>query len=358
MPGEPFGKPPAEKGTVPFFSATIAAIVLAKKRDSPRRFSQFAWVSCLAAFVVAWLGCDHAPATQSGKPVIAVSIFPVANLVEQLTDGWAEVATLLPASASPHDVEITPDQMRQVARADLLVVVGMGLDPWAEKAAEAADSTRIQVLRFSDLIAASGTTSPSENHLGRGGQSPFVPDHLATVPAPQKGTVPAGSRAAKEDARNPRPQNNHLWLDPVLTIKFVEALSRRLKERYSEHAAAIQAAADKLLADLHQLDREYAEQLGAVRKILVRLTDIELTPGGEVTPDRIREALEAMQKYKLKVLYAETEFPDQIIQRLHDETGVQVLTLDPQGNPAVDGYRTYQEMMRSNLKTLVKGQSE
>ncbi len=33
-----------------------------------------------------------------------------------------------------------------------------------------------------------------------------------------------------------------------------------------------------------------------------------------------------------------------------------MLTLDPEGNPAVDGYRTYQEMMRTNLQTLVKGQ--
>jgi SAM-dependent methyltransferase len=34
----------------------------------------------------------------------------------------------------------------------------------------------------------------SENRPQRGGQSPFVPDHLAMVPAPQKGTVPGGSR--------------------------------------------------------------------------------------------------------------------------------------------------------------------
>ena len=150
-----------------------------------------------------------------------------------------------------------------------------------------------------------------------------------------------------------------------------------LKRRYPPHAAAIQAAADKLLADLRRLDRQYAEQLAKVpeRKLItfhnafdriadryhlhvvVRLTDIELSPGGEVTPDRIREALAAIAKYKLKVLYAEPEFPDQVVARLRDETGVTVLRLDPEGNPAVAGYRTYQEMMRSNLKTLVKGQS-
>jgi ABC-type Zn uptake system ZnuABC Zn-binding protein ZnuA len=298
------------------------------------RGALWAW---LALFLVAAGGCARAREASRGKPVIAVSIFPLASLVEQLTGDWAEVVTLLPASASPHNPSFTPDQLRAVARADVLIVVGMGLDPWAEKAATAAESP--PVLRFSDLI---------------------------------------GGEANKSDP----PRNNHLWLDPVLTIEFVEALSARLKERYPDHAAGIQSAAERLLADLRRLDREYAEQFAAVPRkdlitfhnafdliaeryhlnILVRLTDIETSPGGEVTPDKIREALEAITKFKLKVLYAETEFPDQAIRRLRDETAdetsVDVLLLDPQGNPAVEGYRTYQQMMRSNLKTLVKGQSE
>jgi ABC-type Zn uptake system ZnuABC Zn-binding protein ZnuA len=289
------------------------------------------WVR-LALFLVAAGGCEHAHEASGRKPVIAVSIFPLASLVEQLTGDWAEVVTLLPASASPHNPSFTPNQVRTVAGADVLIVVGMGLDPWAERAATAESPP---VLRFSDLI---------------------------------------GGEAKKSDP----PRNNHLWLDPAFTIEFVEALSGRLKERYPDHATGIQSAAERLLADLRRLDREYAEQLAAVPRkdlitfhnafdliaeryqlnILVRLTDIEISPGGEVTPDKIREALEAIKKYKLKVLFAETEFPDQVIRRLSDETGVDVLLLDPQGNPAVDGYRTYQQMMRSNLKTLVKGQSE
>jgi zinc transport system substrate-binding protein len=294
----------------------------------------FPWL-CVAVFLAAAGGCDRgAPNGSVGKPVIVASIFPLANLAEQLTGDWADVVLLLPASESPHHAELTPDKTRQLALADFAVVVGMALDPWAEKAIEAAGNKRLRVVRFSDLIA--GDASP-------------------------KGTTPS---------------NNHLWLDPVLTSKFVQAFSEQLMQRYPDHATTISAAAERLLGDLHQLDREYADQLAAVPErrlitfhnafdliaerygleIVVRLTDIELSPGGEVTPERIREALEAIRKYKLKVLYAEPEFPDQVIARLHEETGADVLQLDPQGNPAVEGYRTYQEMMRSNLKTLVKGQ--
>jgi zinc transport system substrate-binding protein len=301
-----------------------------------------AWV-CVAVLLAAAGGCDRHSAASGGKPVIVASIFPVANLVEQLTGDWADVVSLLPASESPHHAELTPDQLRRLAHADFVVVVGMGLDPWAEKGVEALGAEQLRVVRFADLIG-SGESAKSS--------------------APGDGGHP------------PAASNNHLWLDPVLTSKFVQAFSEQLKQRYPDHAAAIASAAERLLGDLHRLDREYAEQLAAVPErrlitfhnafdliaerygleIVVRLTDIELSPGGEVTPERIREALEAIKKYKLKVLYAEPEFPDQVIARLHEETKADVLQLDPQGNPAVEGYRTYQEMMRSNLRTLVKGQ--
>jgi zinc transport system substrate-binding protein len=299
--------------------------------------------SLCAAIVLSGRGCDRAQPARDRKTLIVASIFPIANLVEQLTGDWADVAPLLPASQSPHDAEMPPDQLRLLARADTVVVVGLGLDPWAEKAVAAIGDKRQNVVRFCDLIAGPATNKSS---------------------------------SSRETASQSEPKNNHLWLDPALTIKFVEALSAQFKERYPEHSDSIAAAAGRLTADLHRIDREYADQLAAVPEkrlitfhnafdliaerygleIVVRLTDIELSPGGEVTADRIRDALDAIHKYKLKALYAEPEFPDQVIARLHEETGAEVSVLDPQGNPSGEGYRTYQEMMRSNLATLVKGQ--
>jgi CubicO group peptidase (beta-lactamase class C family) len=48
------------------------------------------------------------------------------------------------------------------------------------------------------LVAGENKFLP-ENRLGRGGRSPFVPDHLSMVPAPQTGTVPGGSGENKPD---------------------------------------------------------------------------------------------------------------------------------------------------------------
>lgn len=284
----------------------------------------------LLALIGSWFGCaPRALPTPGAKPVIGVSIFPLASLVRQLTGEWADVVTLLPAEASPHNVELTADQVRQLDRAQLLVVVGAGLDPWAERAATAMNSSRLEVFRFADLLT-----------------------DLKLV-------------------------NNHLWLDPVLTRQFVAALSDKLQRQFPARADSVRAAAKKLDDDLKKIDDDYRAGLASVPQrdlitfhnafdliasryglnVVVRLTDIEASPGGEVTPDKYREAVDAVQKHKLKTLYAEPEFPSQVIEALRRQTGAEVLVLDPQGNPAVDGYRTYQDMMRTNLKTLIEGQS-
>ncbi len=297
-----------------------------------RRSSIFVILLLLLALAGAWSGCAPAPSGgTTGKPVIGVSIFPLASLTRQLVDDWADVVTLLPADASPHNVELNADQVRELNRANLLVVVGSGLDPWAEQAAAATRRSGLKIVRTADM--------------------------------------------APDSARDPA--NNHLWLDPVITREFVARLAEQLEQQYPAHAEQIRQAAKSLDGDLKQLDDDYRRELSAAPEknlitfhnafdltaqryglnIVVRLTDIEISPGGEVTPDRFREAVDAVRKYKLKTLYAEPEFPAEVIEALRRQTGARVLVLDPQGNPNVAGYRTYQEMMRSNLKNLVSGQS-
>ncbi len=297
-----------------------------------------------------------------GKPVIAVSIFPVASLVEQLTGDWAEVTTLLQPGASEHEGEFTPDQVRRLNRADLLIVVGMNLDPWAEQAAQHAER-KLPIWSMADLL---GSRADVDN------LHPVSEAGADSRPPRSGGDEQAGKRPPPE----PGPPNNHLWLDPVLARRFVAALAGKLAERYPAHGDAIRAAAEKLNDDLKELDAEYREQLALVPQhelitfhnafdliarrygltVVAHLTDIDLLPGGEVPPDRFMEAVRAIRQYKLNAVYAEPEFPDVVLNSIHRETGVELLQLDPLGGPRQPGYQTYQEMMRSNLKALVKGQ--
>jgi ABC-type Zn uptake system ZnuABC Zn-binding protein ZnuA len=318
--------------------------------------------------------------------------------VGQLTDGWADVVTLLPDGASEHAFEMTADQVRQLSRADLLVLVGNGLDSWAEpKSGMTADSKLPTVLRMGDLIGNLGEgkdlTSPGTTRTGASDSDKGKVDPPAATPAKSDasnaGATIASSVADLDSERNvtrrgppPAPvpdatgPNNHLWLDPVLARRFVTVFASQLSARYPQHRGEIEKAAVRLSAELQDLDQKYRSELAAVRRrelitfhnafdliahrygliVVARLTDIDSDPHGGITPDSYLAAIKAINKYNLMAIYSEPEFSAQEISSIQRETAVEVLTLDPLGGPSVDGYRTYQEMMQSNLKTLVKGQ--
>jgi zinc transport system substrate-binding protein len=290
---------------------------------------------CLVAALL--FACDHKlPAgPAAGRPVIIVSIFPVQSLVQQLTGDWADVQSLMPPGGNPHDFEPVASQIAPLSRADMLIVIGLKFDPWAERAGAQVGQPGMDVLRMADLI---------------------------------------GAGAA---AQSSAPANQHLWMDPVRTIRFVEALAPTLQKKYPAHSAEIARRQQTLVAELRSMDAQFRQELSAVREkklisyhnaydllaeryglaVVAHLTDIDLAPGGEVTPGELVQTIEAVKRFHLKVVYAEPTFPGRAMERIQQQAGVKVLALDDLGGPTVLGYDSYQALLRSDVKTLVEGQS-
>ena len=238
---------------------------------------------------------------------VVISIHPLASLVGELTGDEANLFTMLPQGGSPHGFEITPDLMRKLGEADLLIMVGMSLDPWAEKAAKNSGKSGLVIHRFADLIEAYKKTKPQ----------PLAEDAVL---------------AARTKA----------------TLDKLDAL-------HAKYQAATATLKTKELVTFHNAFDLLAERYGM--KVVAHLTEMDLPTGAEVTPRHLREARDAVIKHKLKTLYAEPAYPDTALTAIAEATGVKVLRLDDLGGADREGYRTYFEMMESNLRVLMEGQS-
>ena len=245
------------------------------------------------------------------KPVIVASIFPIGSLIEGIVGDSAEVKVMLPTGGSPHGFDLTPAVLRMVSEADALVFVGLSLDPWAEKAAKNARKEKA-VLRFAELLKSSESD-----------EEEFVPGRL----------------------------------DPPLPPLVVrrQALIAKLDALHKRCEAELSKVKTKELVTFHNAFDLLAERYGL--KVVAHLTEMDLPTGAEVTPGALTEARAAVKKHGLKVLYAEPQYPDSALRAIQEATGVTILKLDDLGGPDRPGYRTYFEMMESNLKTLMAGQS-
>lgn len=330
------------------------------------------WIwAVLATAAVGLSGCGgepEQPAARTGPLRIVTSIFPLQSLVTQMTGAAAEVEVLMPPGANPHNFAPTPADLAKLADADVLVVVGLALDPWAERAAAAVGGAgRLKVLRFADLVAITPQveTEHADGHHHEHGHA-----HAPGSPA-------HGEPGHVHGPECVHAANAHPWLEPALTAQFVTELSIQLAALRPELGPTLKPAATVLAEDITQLDAQFREKLRGVPvkklvtfhnafdqmaaryglEVVDHLVDIELAPGGEVTSGDLVQAIEAIREHGLKVIYAEPQFPAKVIDRLRDETGVTVLTLDPEGSPQRPGYETWQAMMKSNVKTLAEGQA-
>jgi len=356
----------------------------AGRRRRPDRWAAAVAIGVAAVVVAAAAGCGsrEEPAEAGGPPRVAVSIFPLASLVQDVLPPEAEVTLLLPPGRSPHGFEPQADRVAELARADVLVVNGLGLDAWAEDAASAV-APGIEVLRLAVLVGRSGGAGHhghehgDDDHDAHGharDDHGYAEDHGdGDGPDAAESDDPAPADGHGHDHSGPNP---HLWLDPILADHFVRRLADDLAARYPDHAGAIRLRAAELRDELASLDAGYREAAAemptrelvtfhnafdvlAARyglEVVAHLTPVELSPGGEVPPGRLGDAIEAIRSRGLGVVYAEPQFPDRAVEALRQETGVRVLRLDPLGDPTVAGYRDYSAMMRSNLAVLIEGQ--
>jgi zinc transport system substrate-binding protein len=284
---------------------------------------------------------------------VVASIYPLAALAAEVVGSAGEVVTLMPAGADPHAFEPTPQGLDKLGRAELLITVGLGFDRWAEQAADGLEPGLTR-LRLAEMVEeAEHEPAHRSCHAGEGGGHSHPHEHAHTGPDP------------------------HLWLDPVLARRFVEELAARLIERFPSRRAALRDNRDQLVAALKQLDRDFDRELNklANKRLLLghaafdrfaarygltvvgHLFDEVGGHGQGLTPAAFHRVVMMAREHDVPALYLEPNRPDRLAGALKRETGLDVHRLDPMGHPAQPGRDSYIELMRTNLQTLVKGQS-
>jgi len=87
----------------------------------------------------------------SGRIKVATTIAPLGDFVKAVGGEKVEVIVVVPPGAEPHTFEPTPSLMMDVAKADLYVMNGAGLEFWMDKLLEA--NKRMVVVDSSQGVA-------------------------------------------------------------------------------------------------------------------------------------------------------------------------------------------------------------
>ncbi|HEX9994908.1 MAG TPA: metal ABC transporter substrate-binding protein [Acidimicrobiales bacterium] len=277
------------------------------------------WFPAVLACAVLAAGCGAAAGSGKAAPVrVAAGVYPLAFAAQRVGGDRVDVVTLTPPGVEPHDLELDPDQVDDVQTADLVLLVGGGLQPAVEAAAGDADGEVVDVLAAVDVV----------------GGDP------------------------------------HVWLDPVRMQAVVAEVADALAAVDGAGAAGYRARADELAGELAALDADLRAGLADCRSRLLVTThaafgylagryDLEpepltgLAPEAEADPDRLAELADLVEGGGVTTVFTEALAPADLAETLAAEAGVGTAVLDPIEGPPAEG--DYLDAMWSDLAALREG---
>jgi zinc transport system substrate-binding protein len=271
---------------------------------------------------------------------VAVSIFPVYDLVRRVAGPDADVVLVLPPGKSPHAFEPGAAESEAASRVKLGVMVGLGLDPWMEK-----------------LV---GTASPKARLLKVGDRVPTL-----TVAAPPAGDGEARARAREGDDA---PIDPHVWLDPQRARLIVKAVAEELSRLDARHAGAYRQRTSEVDASLGALDRELEaatapwKERGVVtfhasfgylaeRYRLGVAGVVEADPGTPPSP-KVTVELTALVAAKKAAIFREPQLDGAPAEAIARGAGAAVGVLDPLGGTAETD--SYEKLLRFDTASLAR----
>lgn len=295
-------------------------------RQSRAALAAIAVVIPLAMVATVYTGGQPTGTIATERKVQAVaSFYPLYDFALHVAGDRATVTSLVPPGIEPHDWEPTLGDVTRVRSADLLIINGAGFETWA------------------DGIGARKIVNTSEGM----------------------------ELEVREGAVDP-----HIWLDPLLAKRQVEAIGATLAqadpasaEYYSENAASYNAELDSLdsfirselsncekseFIAFHDAFGRFAERYGLEQHAIH-----DISPEGEVLPQRLQEVIELARSLGISVIYSEDLVDPRLAEVVAGEIpGGRVLVLSPiEGIDAEERAAgiDYIAKMRENVANLKEG---
>lgn len=284
----------------------------------------------------------------AGRPLrVVVTIPPLRGLVEPLARGAGiteTVEVLIPPGVSEHGYEIPPAQIARLAKADVVIEIGRGLEPQVDKVLAGWRGIPPRVVVMASVELEGAGTDKDQHATGEHGGHDSQDGHA-------HGSDP------------------HMWLDPLLVEKLVRVVARTLREAAAVDSdaamkARFDAAEAALEARVREMHERYTRMLAAVpaeRRVIVvghdawgylarryglRTVAVKGLAAGEPTPAAIDEAVRAIREQGATCVFVEPQLGQGAGRRVAAAAGVPVRTLDPLGNG------DWFEMMDGNLREL------
>ena len=266
------------------------------------------------------------------------TIYPFQEIINPIIHGSAEIYTLLPPGASPHNYEVRPSDMKNMESAKALFMGGAHLDSWAYKFKNIRTIELIGLLPKQYLLFFNQNSSSLElNESHQRDTLKEIDPHFWTDPLAVKALLPAltDTLCALDALNSPN------------YIKNATKFSLELDNINLQIEKKLHHLRGKAVLLSHPFFRYYLKRFG-----IEIVGIIEVIPGTEPTARELKELIQTIKKKNVMAILTHPQLSDRPARLVAEATGIKVFELDPIGGSS--GRTTYEEIMYYNTQILLE----
>ncbi|TAE53638.1 MAG: ABC transporter substrate-binding protein [Nostocales cyanobacterium] len=282
--------------------------------------------------------------SNSEKTQILTTFLPMYLFTKAVAGDVANVEMLVPLGTDVHDYQATPDNVKAIATARILVKNGLGMEEFLKDTVKNAENTKLIEIDASKGIKVIDEISPVEE----------VKDH-----------------DHDHDHKHEHAEGNpHVWLDPVLAKQQVINIRDGLINADPANKEVYQTNAAAYIQELDKLNNEFQQTLSktpnctfitfhdafpyiAQRYNLKQVAVVQI-PEDQLSPADIQKAISAVKKYNVKALFSEPGIDNKLLSSLSQDLKLTMYPLKSLENGETNP-QYYFQAMRENLQNLEKG---
>ncbi|MBD2437170.1 metal ABC transporter substrate-binding protein [Nostoc sp. FACHB-110] len=280
------------------------------------------------------------PSSQLGKTKIVTTFLPIYLFTKAVAGDAAEVEILVPPGMEVHEYQATPNNVKAIATAKVLVKNGLGLEEFLDNTVKNSQNSQLVEIDASKGIKPVNEISPVVETVKEKGE-----DH-----------------AHEHTEGNP-----HVWLDPVLAKQQVINIRDGLIAADPQNQATYTANAAGYIQELEKLNNEFQQTLQknpnctfvtfhdaypylAQRYNLKQVAVVQI-PEDQLSPSDVQKVVNTVKQYKVKALFSEPGIDNKLLKSLAQDLKLDLQTLDSLETGKTDP-QYYFQAMRLNLKTI------
>lgn len=281
---------------------------------------------------------------QANRIKVVTTFLPVYLFTKAVAGEAAEVEILIKPGTDVHEYQATPNDVRAIATAKVLVKNGLGIEEFLEDTVKNAENPQLIQIDSSKGIKAVGEISPVEKIANN--EKGHDHDH-------------AHSNG-----------NPHIWLDPVLAKQQIINIRDGLITADPANKSIYEANATAYIQELEKLDSEFQQTLKQTpnctfitfhdafpyiaKRYNLKQVAVVAIPEDQLSPADLQKTVNTVKKYQVKTLFSEPGVDNKLLNSLSQDLKLTLQTLDSLETGQTEP-KYYFQAMKTNLQALVNG---